>query len=136
MLVMSLGIGAVFVAVTAQRVELPLSDIRSDANSVSAENARAKHEGRARGARCKRPRIRQEHNRPDSNSAPVTTADSGFPKDDARAVATRFSVAYLNWDEANPDARPAGISMSGAPGITDASAARAAMIPVTNAALC
>lgn len=32
---------------------------------------RAPDEGRARGARCKRPRIRQEHNRPDSNSAPV-----------------------------------------------------------------
>jgi hypothetical protein len=55
--------------------------------------------------------------RPDSNSAPVTTADSGFPKDDARAVATRFSVAYLNWDEANPDSRPAGISMDLATGL-------------------
>lgn len=57
--------------------------------------------------------------RPESNSATVATADSGFPKDDARAVATRFSVAYLTWDEANPDARPAAISMDLAAGLDE-----------------
>ncbi|MEV6412203.1 conjugal transfer protein [Kribbella sp. NPDC051718] len=39
------------------------------------------------------------------------TTQSGFPADEARAVATRYAVSYLNWDETNPDARPASIAL-------------------------
>jgi conjugative transposon protein TcpC len=45
------------------------------------------------------------------------TTQSGFPSDEARAVATRYAVSYLNWDEGNPDARPAQIGLDLAAGL-------------------
>lgn len=57
--------------------------------------------------------------RPTNNAATVVSGESGFPKDDARAVATRFSVSYLNWDESKPDARPAAIGMDLAAGLDE-----------------
>ncbi len=47
----------------------------------------------------------------------VVANQSGFPADEARAVATRYAVSYLNWDEGNPDARPAQISLDLAAGL-------------------
>jgi hypothetical protein len=57
--------------------------------------------------------------RPATSSAPVVSGDSGFPKDDARAVATRFAVSYLTWDEANPGARPTEIRLDLATGLDE-----------------
>ncbi|WP_433021229.1 conjugal transfer protein [Kribbella sp. CA-294648] len=45
------------------------------------------------------------------------TAQTGFPTDEARAVATRYAVSYLNWDETNPEARPAQIGLDLAAGL-------------------
>ncbi|MGC4941941.1 hypothetical protein [Kribbella sp. DT2] len=42
---------------------------------------------------------------------------SGFPADEARAVATRYAVSYLNWDEGNPEARPAQVGIDLAAGL-------------------
>jgi hypothetical protein len=55
--------------------------------------------------------------RPNTTPGAVVAGQSGFPVNDARAVATRYAVSYLNWDEANPDARPAQISMDLAAGL-------------------
>ncbi|HEU4946189.1 MAG TPA: conjugal transfer protein [Kribbella sp.] len=57
--------------------------------------------------------------RPDDNAATVVTGESGFPEDDARAVATRFSASYLTWDEADAAARPAAIALDLADGLDD-----------------
>ena len=53
------------------------------------------------------------------NKAPetVVSGQSSFPSDEARAVASRYAVSYLNWDEANPDARPAQIGLDLAAGL-------------------
>jgi hypothetical protein len=53
------------------------------------------------------------------NNAPstVVTGQSGFPVDEARAVATRYTVSYLNWDERNADARPANLALDLAAGL-------------------
>ena len=53
------------------------------------------------------------------NRAPetVVSGQSSFPADEARAVATRYAVSYLNWDEDNADARPAQIGLDLAAGL-------------------
>lgn len=53
------------------------------------------------------------------NRAPETVVSNqnSFPVDEARAVATRYAVSYLNWDEANPDARPNLIALDLAAGL-------------------
>ena len=53
------------------------------------------------------------------NRAPetVVSGQSGFPSDEARAVATRYAVSYLTWDEGNVDARPAQIGLDLAAGL-------------------
>jgi conjugative transposon protein TcpC len=57
--------------------------------------------------------------RPNNNAPAAVAGDSGFPKDDARAVAQRFAVSYLSWDETNPDARPAAIKLDLAAGLDE-----------------
>ncbi|WP_432948784.1 conjugal transfer protein [Kribbella sp. CA-253562] len=47
----------------------------------------------------------------------VVTNQTGFPTDEARAVATRYAVSYLNWDEGNPDTRPAQVGVDLAAGL-------------------
>jgi hypothetical protein len=50
--------------------------------------------------------------RPNSSTSTTgQTSQTGFPADEARAVATRYAVSYLNWDEANPAARAAAVSL-------------------------
>jgi hypothetical protein len=53
------------------------------------------------------------------NRAPqtVVSGQSTFPSEEARAVATRYAVAYLTWDENNPDARPAQVGLDLASGL-------------------
>lgn len=53
------------------------------------------------------------------NRAPNTVVGSqtSFPVDEARAIATRYSISYLTWDEANPDARPAQVGLDLAAGL-------------------
>ncbi|MDX6263669.1 MAG: hypothetical protein QOH84_5357 [Kribbellaceae bacterium] len=55
--------------------------------------------------------------RPNNPPSTVVAGQSNFPSDEARAVATRYAVSYLNWDEGNPDARPAQISLDLAAGL-------------------
>jgi hypothetical protein len=55
--------------------------------------------------------------RPNTAPSTVVSGQSGFPADEARAVATRYAVSYLNWDEADPDWRPAQISLDLAAGL-------------------
>lgn len=55
--------------------------------------------------------------RPNTPPSTVVSGQSGFPADEARAVATRYAVSYLNWDETNADARPANISLDLAAGL-------------------
>jgi hypothetical protein len=55
--------------------------------------------------------------RPNTAPSTVVTGQSGFPSDEARAVATRYAVSYLNWDEDNPDRRPAQVSLDLAAGL-------------------
>jgi hypothetical protein len=55
--------------------------------------------------------------RPETTPSTVISGQSGYPADEARAVATRFAVSYLNWDETNPDARPAQLSVDLAAGL-------------------
>lgn len=57
--------------------------------------------------------------RPTDNTSNVVTGESDFPRDEARAVAARFAVSYLSWDEANPDARPAAIKLDLAAGLDE-----------------
>ncbi|TCO35542.1 conjugative transposon protein TcpC [Kribbella steppae] len=54
---------------------------------------------------------------PNRTPETVVSNQSGFPADEARAVATRYAVSYLNWDEANADARPAQIALDLAAGL-------------------
>ncbi|WP_344216555.1 conjugal transfer protein [Kribbella sancticallisti] len=53
------------------------------------------------------------------NEAPETiiAGQSGYPSDEARAVATRYAVSYMTWDEANADARASQISLDLAAGL-------------------
>ncbi|WBQ02911.1 conjugal transfer protein [Kribbella sp. CA-293567] len=54
------------------------------------------------------------------NTSPTTSGgvtQTSFPSDEARAVATRYAVSYLNWDESKPDARPAQIGLDLADGL-------------------
>ena len=53
------------------------------------------------------------------NKAPetVVSGQSSFPSDEARAIASRYVVSYLSWDEANPDARSARIGLDLASGL-------------------
>jgi hypothetical protein len=55
--------------------------------------------------------------RPNTTPETVVSGQSGFPADEARAVATRYAVSYLNWDEADADWRPAQISRDLAAGL-------------------
>lgn len=55
--------------------------------------------------------------RPDNAPSTVVSGQSGYPTDEARAIATRYAVSYLNWDEANPDARPSQLSIDLAAGL-------------------
>ena len=53
------------------------------------------------------------------NRAPetVVSGQSTFPVDEARAVATRYAVSYLSWDEDNADARSAQVELDLAAGL-------------------
>jgi hypothetical protein len=53
------------------------------------------------------------------NRAPetVVSGQSTFPVDEARAVATRYAVSYLSWDEDNTDARSAQVELDLAAGL-------------------
>lgn len=53
----------------------------------------------------------------DAGSTAGQTTQTGFPTDEARAVATRYAVSYLNWDETNPEARPTQIGLDLAAGL-------------------
>lgn len=55
------------------------------------------------------------------NTAPPVagSASSTYPKDEARAVGTRFAMSYLSWDELNPDTRPAAIKRDLAIGLDE-----------------
>ncbi|WP_170284731.1 conjugal transfer protein [Kribbella amoyensis] len=55
--------------------------------------------------------------RPNNPPDTVVTNQSGFPADEARAVATRYAVSYLNWDEDKPEARPAQVGIDLAAGL-------------------
>ncbi|MFC0622893.1 hypothetical protein [Kribbella deserti] len=57
--------------------------------------------------------------RPNTTAPPATTAESTYPKDEARAVGTRFAMSYLSWDELNPDTRPAAIKRDLATGLDE-----------------
>ncbi|MFK4086229.1 conjugal transfer protein [Kribbella sp. NPDC020789] len=54
---------------------------------------------------------------PNRTPATVVGGQSSFPLDEARAIATRYSMSYLTWDEANPDARPAQVGLDLAAGL-------------------
>lgn len=54
---------------------------------------------------------------PNSSAPPTVTGQSSFPTDEARAVASRYAVSYLTWDEDNPDGRPAQIALDLAAGL-------------------
>lgn len=57
--------------------------------------------------------------RPTDTPSGVVTGESDFPRDEARAVATRFAVSYLSWDETDPDARPAAVKLDLAVGLDE-----------------
>lgn len=54
---------------------------------------------------------------PNRTPQTVVSGQSSFPSEEARAVATRYAVAYLTWDENNPDARPAQVGLDLASGL-------------------
>jgi hypothetical protein len=54
---------------------------------------------------------------PNRTAETVVSGQSNYPSDEARAVATRYAVSYLNWDESNPDARPTQIALDLAAGL-------------------
>jgi hypothetical protein len=54
---------------------------------------------------------------PNNTPANVVTGQTGFPSDEARAVATRYAVSYLTWDEGNPTARAKAIGLDLASGM-------------------
>jgi hypothetical protein len=55
--------------------------------------------------------------RPPQTTAPPVAAESGYPKDEAKAVAARFATAYLTWDEEDKDGRAAAVAMDLAAGL-------------------
>jgi hypothetical protein len=55
--------------------------------------------------------------RPSHQAAPAASVEQTFPKDEARAVATRFATSYLSWNEDDRDARPAAIGLDLATGL-------------------
>ena len=54
---------------------------------------------------------------PNRTPETVVSGQSSFPSDEARAVATRYAVSYLTWDEDNADARPNQIGLDLAAGL-------------------
>jgi hypothetical protein len=54
---------------------------------------------------------------PDKTPDTIVSGQSGYPSDEARAVATRYAISYLSWDEGNVDARPAQIGLDLAAGL-------------------
>jgi hypothetical protein len=54
---------------------------------------------------------------PNKPPATVVSGQSTFPDAESRAVATRYAVSYLTWDENSPDARPALIALDLAAGL-------------------
>jgi len=54
---------------------------------------------------------------PNRTPETVVSNQNGFPSDEARAVATRYAISYLTWDETNPDARPNQIGLDLAAGL-------------------
>ena len=54
---------------------------------------------------------------PNRTPETVVSGQSSFPSNEARAVATRYAVSYLTWDENNADARPAQIGLDLAAGL-------------------
>jgi hypothetical protein len=54
---------------------------------------------------------------PNRTPETVVSGQSSFPADESRAVATRYAVSYLTWDEDSPDARPAQIGLDLAAGL-------------------
>ncbi len=54
---------------------------------------------------------------PNRTPETVVSGQSTFPVDEARAVATRYAVSYLSWDEDNADARSAQVELDLAAGL-------------------
>jgi hypothetical protein len=54
---------------------------------------------------------------PNKTPETVVSGQSSFPSGEASAVATRYAISYLTWDEGNPDARPAQIGLDLAAGL-------------------
>jgi hypothetical protein len=54
---------------------------------------------------------------PNKTPATVVGPQNSFPSAEAGAVATRYAMAYLTWDENNPQARPAQLSLDLASGL-------------------
>jgi Conjugative transposon protein TcpC len=54
---------------------------------------------------------------PNRTPQTVVSGQSTFPVDEARAVATRYAVSYLSWDEDNADARSAQVELDLAAGL-------------------
>ncbi|MDX2969662.1 conjugal transfer protein [Kribbella solani] len=54
---------------------------------------------------------------PNKTPETIVSGQSSFPADEARAVATRYAVSYLTWDENTPDARPAQVGLDLAAGL-------------------
>lgn len=57
--------------------------------------------------------------RPNTTPPPAVSAEASYPKDEARAVASRFALGYFSWDEANPNARAEALRHDLATGLDD-----------------
>lgn len=55
--------------------------------------------------------------RPAGTESASTGSESSYPRDEAKAVATRFATSYMTWDEGNRDARSAAIALDLAAGL-------------------
>ncbi|WP_344153773.1 conjugal transfer protein [Kribbella yunnanensis] len=47
----------------------------------------------------------------------VVGSQNSYPVEEARAIATRYAISYLSWDEQNPEARPAQVGLDLAAGL-------------------
>jgi len=54
---------------------------------------------------------------PNRTPETVVGSQNSYPVDEARAIGTRYAMAYLTWDEQNPDARPAQVGLDLAAGL-------------------
>lgn len=54
---------------------------------------------------------------PNRTPETVVTGQNSFPADESRAIATRYAISYLTWDEQTPDARAAQVRLDLAAGL-------------------